>query len=261
MKEDDMWFRLVAAALLLVLPACVAPQPAPTLDLRYAPNVPALAKNNITIAVLEPSYRATQQPNAAVEETEMETEIGPADTIPYKYNTDYVPRLQNSLQADLEKLFIAKGFIVSKASGSFVDKSTSDGQKADLVVAASFDLGPLVTNNQKIIRYPTGTVRVVNEGVVELKGSLTIELVEPASKQKLVTKKIDVASLNANTPMEYEDQKEAEEKFLVLLNKVYSRMMAKLEKSIKADELQAAINTTRRLKEKNQPAPAANKPL
>ena len=59
--------------------------------------------------------------------------------------------------------------------------------------------------------------------------------------EKVMTKTVDVASLNSNSPVEYQNQTEASYGFIELLNKVYPRLMAQVEKSINAHDLQTAL--------------------
>lgn len=252
-----MRLKLFIVATLLAVPACVAPQTAPSLDLKYAPVGRTVApRNNIAIVLLKPRYAARP-----LVSNDLEKEISPADTVPEIYNTKQSPRLEASLQTDMGNLFNAKGFLVSKTSGSFDALPATDKQKIDLVATTVFDFGPLVTNNQNAYRYPTGDTRYTNTGSIQITGTLTIEFKEPGSHQTIMTKKIDVTALSSNLAGEYEDQAEAESKFIELLNKVYPRLMAKIDKSINADELQAALAKRKQLKDKNQPAPTENKPL
>jgi hypothetical protein len=236
-----MQLRLVVLAMLFIVPACMAPLPTPTLELKYAPTSLTTPSNNITLTLIKPRYAAIP-----LVSNDLEKEVSPIDTVHEIYSIKQSPRLQGALDADLRNIFIAKGFLVSKASDSFYDLSPTDRQKIDLIVVPVFDLRPLVENNQNVYHYPTGTTRVINTGTVQLIGSLTIEFIEPTSQQKLLTKKVDVMSLSANAPVEYEDQAEAETKFLLLLNKVYPRLMKKIDESIQANELRAVITQSRR---------------
>jgi hypothetical protein len=239
-----MLLRLVVVALMLVISACMTPQPAPSLDLKYVPSAQAALPNSMILALTQP--RSISAPPLS---NDLEKETSPVDTVPEIYAAKQIPRLQVSLEADLEKLFIAKGFLVSKSTSSVEGLVATDKQKISLMVVPLFDLAPLVNNDQTVFHYPGGVTRVRNIGTVQLTGSVTLEFLDPISKQKLLTKRIDVASFSANAPAEYEDQAEAETKFMLLLNKVYPRLMKKIEESIRPDELRTAITQSRRLQE------------
>lgn len=232
-----MRLQLITAVLVFILPACMAPVPAPTLDLKYAPTGQAAPASNITLTLLKPHYM-----NVPPATNDLEKEVSPVDTIPALYAAKQAPLLQEAIEADLGKIFIAKGFLVSKASGSSDNLAQTEKQKTGLVAVPIFDLRPLVDNNQTVYHYPGGSMKVVNTGTVQLAGSLFIEFIEPITQRKLLTKKVEVTSLSANVPMEYEAEAEAETNFLLLLNKVYPRLLKKLEESIHPDELRAAIS-------------------
>lgn len=240
-----MQLRLVVLAMMFIVPACMSPLPTPTLELKYTPASLTAPSNHITLTLIKSRYAAMP-----LVSNDLEKEVSPIDTVHEIYSTKQSPRVQGALDADLGNIFMVKGFLVTKASGSFDDLSPTDRQKIDLVVVPIFDLRPLVDNNQTVYHYPAGSTKVVNTGTVQLAGSLLIEFIEPMTHQKLLTKKVEVTSLSANVPMEYEDQAEAETKFMLLLNKVYPRLMKEIEESIQADELRAAVTQSRRLKEK-----------
>jgi hypothetical protein len=248
-KEDVMWSRLAVVSLVFVLYACAAPISTPSLNLLYTPTTRALG-NNISIMLATPSYTGSPQQG-----DDANKEIGPDDTIPVIYVRDYLMRLQNSMQTDLEKIFIAKGFILARPSDSLGDIPSSDKQKNDLDVITTFDFGPQVTNYQKVLHYPTGNVVVMNEGTLALTGTLTMTYAEPLTKRAVIVKKFDMTSLSADIPIEYQDQTDAENKFTERINIYYPRLMAKIEKSINAEEILMALKNIRMLKEKGQPAP------
>jgi hypothetical protein len=240
-----MWLRFITVSVLLSLSACSTPQPAPSLNLSYTPAVRSTRGNSITVALVKPLFTGTQQVN-----DNSDKEPGPPDAIAQIYNNNYSQRLQNALLASIENILSARGFIINLSFGTFDQIPLTDKQKIDLIVLTTFDLGPLVTNNQTIYQYPTGTRLVTNVGTVELIGTLTVEFVDPLSKTKVMTKTVDVTSLSSNAPVEYNDQTEAGDKFIELLNRIYPRLMARVEKEINTNDLQEALKNFKRLKEK-----------
>lgn len=235
----------------LIVTGCVGPKAAPTLNLNYTPSTQQQLSNTIIVATVLPRFTGVQKLN-----DDSTKEIGPDETIPQLYKNRYAAHLQNSLQADLEKILKVKGFTVIGAS--MEEMPRAEKQKADFIAVISFDFMPEVNNFQKVMRYPTGTVRIMNEGSLRFVGTLVLEFREPLSNETLFAHKIDVGSFGANTPREYEDDKGAEEKFTELLNEIYPRIMTKLEKSMQPREFEAALPASKRLKEKHQPA-AENK--
>ncbi|HUL01059.1 MAG TPA: hypothetical protein VLX29_09405 [Nitrospirota bacterium] len=244
-----MRFRVIVGSLVLVLYACAAPKPAPTLNLYYSPTVRAQG-NNITILLTRPSYTGSQQLSVSTNK-----EIGPDDTIPAIYTNDYSVRLQNAIQTDLEKILIAKGFMLARSSDPWSDSTSSDMSKIDFTIFTIIDFGPQVSNYQRVLHFPTGSVVVMNEGTVAFTGSLIIKFVDPLTKKTIIAKTVTMASLDADNPIEYEDLTDAENKATELINKFYPRLLTKIEKSISTDELLAALTDIKTHKDKTQSAP------
>ena len=235
LKEDHMNFRFIALSLLLFLSACLAPKPAPSLNLQYTPAAQPMREQNITVALVKTRILGSPMNDNS------DKEPGPADTIPYTYDNDYAPRLQQAMAIDIEKILRAKGFTVKQSFDSLDQVPFEDKRKVDLIVVSTFDMGPQVTNTQKIYHYPSGTNPVINTGTVELVGTVSVVFLEPLTMEKVMTKTVDVTSLNSNRPVEYQKQTEASYGFIELLNRVYPRLMAQVEKSINAYDLQTAL--------------------
>jgi len=244
-----MWRRLLIIPLMIVFYACATPKAAPSLSLQYT-STSRSQGNNIALMMTTPSYTGSPQVRY-----DANKEIGPDDTIPYIYASDYSGRLQNFIQQDLEKIFIAKGYTLARRSDVPPENPSPDRQKIDLLVITTFDFGPDIINSQRVLRYPTGSTLIMNEGTLALTGGITITFADPLTKKAIIVKKVDMASINADIPIEYEDQTDAEYKFTELINKIYPRLLGKIEKSINTEEILAGLNNFKILREKSQPIP------
>jgi len=235
-------YHSIVIVLFLLFSACAGPQPAPSWDLSYTPTArPAIFHDTRLILLLKPVFMGLQQ----VSDNEDE-EPGPADTIAQAYNTGYCLRLQEALQTDLEKIFKIRGMATAVLQSDSIEQIRDlDKRKADLVVATSFSFGPQVNNTQKISRFFGGEKIVTNTGTIQFIGTVTIEFLDPRSNGKVLTKMVNIASLGANTAVDYENQIEAENRFKDLLHRIYPQIMGKIEKKITAEELQTALKKVR----------------
>jgi hypothetical protein len=234
-----MQLQAISVLMLLLISAvsaCTAPKPAPSLNFHYTPNTQVDKGNRMTVAMINPDVTGTPANDNS------DKEPGPADTIPYAYTNDYALRLKKSMLYDFENILKAKGFLINQSFDSTTQVSAEEKQKIDLFIAPTFDGGPLVTNNQTIYHYPTGTVLITNTGTIRLIGTVTVEFIEPQSMEKIMIKTFNIDSLGLSNSAEYQDQADALEKCMELLNEVYPVLMAKVEKEISKDTLQKLLN-------------------
>lgn len=244
-----MQFKVITVTMLLCLSiasACTTPKPPPSLNLQYTPATQGPKNNNFTVAIINPVVTVTP-PN-----DNSDKEPGPADTIPYIYTSDYAPRLQKAILFDLEKILKAKGLIVNQSFDSIDQVMPEDKRKIVLLVALTFDGSPQVTNVQNIYRYPTGTTHITNTGTIQLTGTVSVEFIEPRSMNKIMTKTFDINSLSLHDSVEYEDQADAQEKCIELLNEVYPVLMRKVEKEINVGILVKELNNIKNLNDNSR---------
>jgi hypothetical protein len=240
-----MRFRVASTALLffsLILTSCT-PKPAPSLNLQYTPGPPTDKGKSISVSVINPYVIGTPANDNA------DKEPGPADTIPHVYTSDYTLRLQKAMLSDFENIFRVKGFTINQSFESVDQIPQEEIQKTDLLIAPTFDGGPLVTNNQTIYRYPTGTILVANIGTIQIIGTLTVEFIDPKSMKKIMTKTVYTDSFGSSFAAEYQNEGEAQEKCMELLNEAYPVLMRRAEKEINVDNLLKALKDIRLLNE------------
>lgn len=245
----------ILGILTAILGAC-ASAPAPhMLNLNYSPKSSG-AKSEVKVALVKPSFNSKgfasasgqQGAFAAIMNAQLEKATPPDASIAKKYNDDYSFRIKNSMLGDIERVLQAKGFVVTKTFDTFDEITYADKKGVDLLVNPVFDFGPSVANKRDTTTIPYMGTSYSDVGSIKLIGKLKIEMIEPASNERIVIKSLDVGAFGVEA--QYKSKEEAENTVIDLINQMYPKMMDKLEAVIDVDEVNHSLADINKLKAK-----------
>lgn len=217
------------------------------LELKYS-GLPGEKKYPIKIALIEPQYTGTDVTQQIMSNPLMRLSIAQS-TVAYDmelssyYYTEYAPRIKTALLGDLERMIKDKGMIVVEKYRSF-DEIPYGMKKdsLDLVLVPRFDFAPIVRNTPTTLP----VIGTTNKGEIQLVGRLEVDLVEPLSKEKMIIKKVDVATATRN----YNNNAEGYDALTLLLNMTYPDILGKLFIILDADEISETTANIQYLKTK-----------
>jgi hypothetical protein len=243
--------RILLEILRVFLVSSISPtplEPESSLNLQYAPTPITAGAKNMTAVLVKPVFS-----NVLPGLDNQDEEPGPVDSIALKYSRDYSPHIHQSMLADITTIFTMHGFAVLPSVDVIDQIMPLERKRIDFIVILSHTIQPQVENCQTIY-HSLNKTSVANVGTVKFKGNMTLEFKEPISGEIVLAKKIDVASLRANSLEQYENQSEAEDKCLELLNNIYPDLMNQIEKTVRkidAANLQGLLKKSRNIQEKN----------
>jgi hypothetical protein len=198
MKKNKIVLSVVAvtAYFIFLIGSAMAP-PAPPVAENFIftpPSSTAPTKSNIDIAILKPSTEGS----FFVAETPMVSES--------KLSID---RMAVAMQTDIEKIIIARGYTTVGAFSSIDEMTYSQKERA------SFILKPII-NLDLIVQGRQGT----------MSGNVTLELLEPMSKEKIWIKRLNLDPIMG--PITYELVSVQTQQGLQLVNMISANSVKKL---------------------------------
>ena len=233
---------------ILLLFGCAPKQPNAILQLQYHGTNASSAPRKAKIAILEASFTANDPYSklmrspliqmAAMHGSGTPLEVSLTST----YFTNYAGRLSKTLTSDLETILVEKGFSVYGKYDSYDAIPYAAKKDIDLLIVPTFDFAPVVRNN--VVNTPF--IGLVDKGDIQLVGRVELYVSEPLSRERLVTKKIDVATSISN----YSNTAEAHNALINLLNTTYPTILSKAAMLLDGEEVDGLIKHSHEIKSK-----------
>ena len=239
---------LLLLPVLAILFGCVQSKPGAILELKYQGVEKSSQPRAAKVAILDTKFAANNPYAKLASSPIMQLAAANNANLPLElrvnneYFNKYAPRLTQSLASDIETILIDKGFKVYGRYADFDAIPYADKKDIELLVISSFDFAPHIQNSPTTLPL-LGTV---NKGTLQLIGRVELTVCEPLSREKLVTKKIDVASSSAR----YDDNTGVYNALVDLLNATYSDILSKTAMLLDAEEMEEFTKYANEIKSK-----------
>lgn len=231
----------------LFLFGCISPATAPMLNLQYQGIEKAAKSRPAKMSIVDTQFVATNTYGKMVSSPIMQLAASkgklPFDMqVQQDYFTKYAPRIQSSLTSDIESLLQDKGFSIANSYPSFDEIPYEVRKNTDLLIVPTFDFAPNVHNSAVTIpiygEIPKGTLQLI--------GRFEIAVVEPFSREKLIIKKVDVSSQTTS----YSGADAGNAALVNLINSTYPEILQKAATLLDADEISAAVKSSKEIKKR-----------
>lgn len=246
MKSELLAFAKPACVLLcagLALAACVAPPPPPAPTFKYDPPAATTTKQNVSVAILKPVPSgkfvvrpAAQQSAYAARETAVQAG---------RLNL-YSQEMFAAAQNDVEKMLTAKGFSTNGRYSNFEEMTFSQKEKSTVILNMAFNVEV----------DPVKGTGLTEE--VQTRGQITLELLEPMSREKVWLKKINLPPFPSklvvtfSNDMKYVSGAFPEDSYIKLLSEFYRLGMPMVWDALDTRELLTLKKDADTLKNKTQ---------
>ncbi len=160
-----------------------------------------------------------------------------------RYNKTFL----DSLQTDLQRVLIAKGFTVSGPYSSFDDMTFPNKKDTPLALVTSVN----IILDQSLAQDIAKEGHIWQKGSVSGTGFIRFTMVEPMSEQKIWVKKVDIPGATRNIDVDllggsgaeglnpfWHNKDNREAALVEILNEVYGIAMEKFWSYLNADEMQ-----------------------
>jgi hypothetical protein len=212
-----------------------------------------IVKADIPTASKVKQQQPVQNPLLAAAMQQQQAILPPPETILVMYSSE----LKSKLSSGIEELVTRKGFNITGPYDSFDDMTFRDKQKVYMTLIPKVNILP----ENKITNTETNSLTKVTKttGVIQVGGDYTVDFVEPLTKEKLLTKRINLSDLRIQK--EYVSERQVgtasgvfsmavqaaasaqtytdnyDKAVTEAINEFYAKSMAKLEVFIESDEL------------------------
>ena len=239
---------LLLLPVLAILFGCMQSKPGSILELKYQ----GIEKNSqpraVKVAILDTTFAANNPYAKLANLPIMQLASASRAKLPLEvrvsneYFNKYAPHLARSLASDIETILVDKGFKVYGRYANFDAIPYADKKNIELLVIPSFDFAPNIQNSSTTLPI-LGTI---NKGTLQLIGRVELTVCEPLSREKLVTKKIDVASSSAS----YDGDTGVHNALVDLLNATYPDILSKAAMLLDAEEMEEFTKHANEIKSK-----------
>jgi len=230
--------------------SCAPKAQTATLNLSYTPKSYAKEKTNIKVAIVKPIVTYKEKFSESISTSPFGALLAqnmPADyRLKSKYYADYVQRLRNAMLTDLERIAESKGLKVVGGFDNIDEITYSDKKNIDYVIVPEFDFGPVIRNKRECLP----VIGCQDKGTIQFVGNVKLVFYEPMSMEKIIIKRVDLSSIGYNNAVEYSGYEDADNKLMTLLNNIYGKIMARMEKILDVDELKHNLENVKVLKGK-----------
>ncbi|MBW4057182.1 MAG: hypothetical protein HIU83_17700 [Proteobacteria bacterium] len=236
------------------------------LNLQYNSPEQQGAKNDKLIALVSPevlksqnngqahSQRNANNPFLSAMLQQQMAESGGINTNFYGvYEQNYSPQVRTAIGNGIQEMLTKKGFNLAGPYGTFDDMAYGDKKKSYLALVPVLNLQIIdkVTKNDS-----TGLTHIHTiEGVISIGGELLVNLIEPMTKERIMSKRINLSDFNISkayvkqakvgssglmfdaiaSGSELSDN--SDKALTEAINEFYSLAMAKIDKMISVEEI------------------------
>ncbi|MGZ5009438.1 MAG: hypothetical protein ACXV74_00585 [Methylobacter sp.] len=156
-----------------------------------------------------------------------------------------INRVSEAMQTDIEKIIISRGFTTAGSYPNIDEMTYSQKEHASLILKPTVNLDLFTTGTQ-------GTVS----------GTVTLELLEPMSREKVWIKRLDLTPITKNIKLEFVQVQTPQgpnfvhvistNSVIELMNAFYTQTMEKIWNHLDAQEINSLKSDTDKLKSKTQ---------
>jgi len=247
------------------------------LNLQYNSSDPQGARSDKLIALVSPEVlksqnngQAQSQGNnnnpliAAMLQQQMMNSGGINMDFSGIYAQSYSNQVRNAIGNGIQDLLSKKGFNLAGPFGTFDDMSYGDKKKAYIALVPVLNL-QIVDKVTK--RGSTGLTHIHTiEGVVSIGGEVLINLIEPMTKERIMSKRINLSDFDisrtyikqakiGSSGMMFDALASSSEltdnsdKMLTeVINEFYTKAMSKIDKMVSVEEIESFTNSVQELK-------------
>lgn len=268
MKKSTLTVLIVSLAMTLVSCGSKINKAVGILDLKYNCEEQKSERSDLTIAFVGSQFvdKSRQSEGTTPMYAAMRgygNGVGNIN-IDARFASEYQPQLIIAFNNGFQELISNKGFNLTGPFESFDDMTYGEKKNGYLALIPKLN----ITINKKASKRHTQPLTDIytEEGVIQVTGELRVDLIEPVTKEKILSRRINLSDLNIVKNYKYEKKLNSSVWAMFLsasvtiedsmdkaitdaINDFYATAMAKITKSISSEELLSYRPQVEKLKE------------